>query len=115
MSMKKIYVIIGVILLAAMAWAGWFYYQNLRGIKPIVTQAPVDIAEIIDSQATTATSTNATDFPLKLPAGFKIEVLAKDLSGARDLELDGRGNLWVSRTGQGIVSQVLLRDGQFVA
>lgn len=55
---------------------------------------------------------NSTDLPLKLPEGFSIRLLAKDLPGARDMAFDGFGNLVVSQTGEGIISLITLEDGK---
>lgn len=57
-------------------------------------------------------SRNSTDLPLKLPEGFFISLLAKDLPGVRDMAFDGFGNLVVSQTGKGIISLITLEDGK---
>lgn len=55
---------------------------------------------------------NNTDFPLQLPEGFSISVFAKDLPGARVMAFDSLGNLWLSRTGQGVITLLEIKDGQ---
>ncbi len=47
---------------------------------------------------------NEITMPLKLPAGFRITIFAKDLPGARVMRRDSFGNFWVSRTGQGAIT-----------
>lgn len=94
--MKK--TIILIIVLAAVAGA-IFYYERLRGIWPAVNPAPRNITEIIEN--------NQTPFPLKLPEGFSISIFAKDLPGARVMAFDKyEGNLWVSRTSEGAVTEL---------
>lgn len=85
----------------------FFYYKNLRGVWPAISPPPENIAEVIDQ--------NQTPYPLKLPSGFSISVFAKDLPGARVMAIDGFGNLWVSQTGKGIISQIEVKDGKAVA
>ena len=85
----------------------FFYYKNLRGIWPAISPPPKNIAEVIDQ--------NQTPYPLKLPNGFSISVFAKDLPRARVMAIDGFGNLWVSQTGKGIISQIEVKDGKAVA
>lgn len=98
--MKK-YLPLGIAILAIAALTGFsFYHKNLRGIGPAIKPPPEDITETI----------NTTGMPLKLPAGFSIEIFAKDLSGARVMKLDPFGNMWVSRTSKGIISQLEVGD-----
>jgi len=47
-----------------------------------------------------------------VPDGFKIEVLADNLSGARVVLPDSLGNLWVSQPSQGVVSLVEMDEGK---
>ncbi len=70
------------------------YWKNFRGIGPALRDSPQNITEVI----------NTTGMPLKLPPGFSIEIFAKDLPGARVMVFDDFGNMWVSRTSEGIVS-----------
>ena len=91
-------VLVGVAILYGL----YFYYQNLRGIGPAINNPPEDI--------TTIPSENATDFPLKLPDNFKIEIFAKGLPGARVMAFDGFGNMWVSQTSLGKISYIEIKD-----
>ena len=105
--MKKIILLVLVIsLAAAMAYAGVFYWQNLRGIGPVANSPPVNIANVIPQ--------NTIGIPLKLPPGFSISIFAKNLSGARVMAFDSFGNMWVSRTSEGIITSLEVRDGKVV-
>lgn len=50
--------------------------------------------------------------PLNLPDGFSIEIFAKDLPGARVMAFDKPGNMWVSQTGDGKISQLIIQNGK---
>jgi glucose/arabinose dehydrogenase len=93
--MKKIVLVILLVIISiGAAWAATFYWKNLRSIGPAFREPPEDISEVI----------NTTEMPLKLPPGFSIEIFAKDLPGARVMTFDNFGNMWVSRTSEGVVS-----------
>jgi glucose/arabinose dehydrogenase len=80
---------------------------------PAVNKPGGDIVDIIDDNNNPPQSgQNATDFPLKLPDTFKIEVFAKGVPGARVMAFDGLGNMWVSQTQQGKISQLEIQGGQ---
>jgi glucose/arabinose dehydrogenase len=46
-----------------------------------------------------------------VPDGFSLELLTKDLPGARVIAKDGLGNYWVSQPSSGRVSQLEMEDG----
>ncbi len=94
-----------VIIGSAILYAVYFYYGNLRGVGPAIRSPGGDIADIIERSPE-----NATDFPLKLPNNFKIEIFAKGLPGARVMAFDGFGNMWVSQTSQGKISMLEIKD-----
>jgi len=75
-------------------------------IAPVVQQPPGNIAEMI--------AENTTDKPLTLPAGFSIRVFTA-VSGARDIEEDSDGTLWVSQPGQGTITKILRDETKSVA
>lgn len=94
-------------------------WKNFKGIGPSIKGPSKDITTLIPSTDNqdnlgqeSREGTNSTSFPLKLPAGFSISILAKNLPGARVIKLDHQGNLWVSQTGQGIVSVLEIKDGK---
>jgi glucose/arabinose dehydrogenase len=91
-----------------------FWWSNLRGVGPVITKAPFDIADKIDenNNQPAGEAKNETDFPLTLPQGFTISVLARNISGARLLEFDSQGNLWVSRGGTGIITKLEIADNK---
>ena len=79
-----------------------FYRQNLSGAWPIFFSP----SGIIEQQA------GEDNSPFTLPPGFKLSVFAKDLAGARALAFDRGGNLWVSRTSQGAISKLAIKNGK---
>jgi glucose/arabinose dehydrogenase len=119
MSKRKkiiIWSVLGVIILAGL-FLGRFYYLNLRGVAPALEKAPADITQLIpDANAPTSSpaSVGVIASPLKLPTGFSIDIFAKSLPGARVMVFDQAGNLWLSQTGQGIVSELFLDKGRLV-
>ena len=81
-----------------------FYRENLRGIGPAIFPSAVNLSDL--------SSATSSDLGLKLPEGFRAEIFAKNLPGARVMKFDSFGNLWVSRTNYGAVSLVELKDGR---
>lgn len=131
---KSILIALGILVLVGMAFAGRFYYLNLRGIGPALTQAPADITKLIpsaasdvpkteapsvlasttSSRAATSSPINNNGSPLRLPSGFSIDILAKDLPGARVMAFDSTGNIWLSQTGRGLISRLDIQDGRLI-
>ncbi len=131
--MNKQYIGIGfiIILIVLAIWGGNFYWENLRGVGPAIKSPSEDITNVIPpAQPSPITpspmvpgmpspspvpppvpDSNSTNMPLKLPAGFSISILAKNLGGVRDIEQDQFGNFWVSRPGAGAVTQLLIENG----
>ncbi len=106
--MKKSFVIIPIVLAFGFSiYAGVFYYRNLRGIKPAITNPPYPITDVVNSQ-------NTSKNPLLLPPGFAIDVFAKNLSDARVLAFDRFGNIWVSRPSEGKISVVVVQQGKAI-
>ncbi len=103
---KLLSIIAGVLILYAM----YFYWTNFRGLGPATNNPSGDIVDIIEKE-----DQNSTNFPLKLPKGFSIEIFAKNLSGARVMATDSFGNFWVSRTTKGIVTELEVKDGKVVS
>ena len=95
-------VVIGLLLLG-----GYFVYQNLRGVGPAINSPSQDIVDLLEDG-------NQTEMPLKLPEGFRIEIFAKNLPGARVIAQDGMGNFWISRTSAGVVTMLEMKDGKVV-
>lgn len=99
--MKQWPLIIALVLIAGAAALGAFYWQNLRGIGPVVRSPRSDITAQL-----AATTAPGIAGPLSLPPGFSIDVFAKDLPGARALVRDSFGNYWVSQSGPGSITQL---------
>lgn len=114
--MKKIVFIIGIIVVLFGAYVYSIWDKNLRGAGPALFHKtpPADIAGIIDTHATLPPGQNDTEFPLSLPDGFKIEVFAKNLGQPRVMVFDSEGNMWVSRTREGIVTKLVVSQGRVV-
>lgn len=89
-----------------------FYWQELKGLRPVVSNPSEDIADVIDNN--NQPGQNSTNFPLKLPDNFKIEIFARNLPGARVIAFDKLGNMWVSQTNQGKITQLEMQDGKVV-
>ena len=71
-------------------------WPQIRGIWPAISPPAGDIVHTIETGG----------IPLTLPEGFSISIFAKDLPGARVMRFDQFGNLWVSQTGEGMISLV---------
>ncbi len=112
--MKK-KVLTGIVALLACLGVGLFLlWLNFKGIGPAFRGPVEDIAQKLPSvnDPNWQQVLSSPDFPLKLPKDFAIFIYAKDLPGARVMEVDGKGNMWVSQTGQGTVSMVNSQTGE---
>lgn len=94
--MKKVFIFFGLFIAAVVLGISVFYYRNLRGIGPAVLPP----------------GKNTTGISLTLPPGFEISIFAKDLPKARVMAFDGFGNMWVSRTREGVITQLVIEDGE---
>lgn len=107
-NMKKFLVIIFIIVsLVTISWIGFFYYKNLRGLKPAVLRLPKDITKVLPDKPLKKQefleAINKTDFPLNLPAGFSISIFAKNLGKPRVIIDNPTGGLLASLTSAGRV------------
>lgn len=110
---QKVFIITGIIVLGLLAAGGIFWYRNLRGVGPAIGQPSQDIASIFantNDSFSTDPAINNTDFPLKIPNGFKIELVASDLGNARVLRVDATGDLWVSQPSAGTITRLALDE-----
>ena len=80
------------------------YQKYYRAVAPAVLPPPKDITKFLPEDSVPPEAINETNFPLKLPDGFTISIFAKNLSGARVMRFDSFGNMWVSRTSEGVVT-----------
>jgi len=99
---RKIALTVFVLLLFGGAF---IYFQKQE--RPLGLGSPTKVAE-----QTSRNGENNTDFPLSVPRGFSISIFAQNVPGARVLAFDQDGNLWVSRTAQGVISMIELKDGK---
>lgn len=58
-----------------------------------------------------ASGENATELPLSVPEGFRLDVFAENLPGVRAIIRDSFGNYWVSQPEAGTVSVLEVREG----
>ncbi len=113
---KKVFFFVFVPVTALLLGFLVFYFKHLPALRPVFFSPKKDITELLPSVSEPlAGSLNQTGIPLKLPEGFGISVLAKNLAGARVLAFDQNGNLWVSQTKEGKVSQILIKDGKIIS
>ena len=102
--MKKIIFPLVLLLgISALVWAAIFYSRNVN-LGPALKPPSHNIAKII----------NTTGMPLTLPPGFSISIIAEGLEGARVIAFDSRGDLWVSRTSEGALTRLSLREGKVI-
>ncbi|OHA19922.1 MAG: hypothetical protein A2836_00160 [Candidatus Taylorbacteria bacterium RIFCSPHIGHO2_01_FULL_45_63] len=94
---KFIFVLILLVIVGALLW--WLK-KDIGSIKVPPTR----------ETGTTSGNTNAITDALKVPAGFKIEVYASGLTGARVIEFDSMGRLLVSQTGEGKITALVDTD-----
>src|SRR3989344_6659961 len=98
--------IVGLLLILILA-IGTVWARFAPAIRPVLFPAPSDITKQIPPASNTPQpAQNTTNLPLRLPDGFSISIFAKNLAGARVMQLDNFGNLWLSRTSAGTVTQL---------
>ncbi len=110
---KTLSTLIIILIVGAGIWTGIFYWQNLRGISPVIESPPQDITRLIppsqqlpnreesSTQQRLVQNGNTTNMPLDLPDGFNISIYAKNLINPRILVRDPNGTLLTSITSEG--------------
>lgn len=107
MNAKKIALVIVTILIFGLgSLIAFFYWTQLRGVGPAVTQPPVNIGEIIE-QTPPQEQVNDTGFPLKLPKDFSVSIYAKNLPNARVMAWAPEGIMLVSSPAEGKIFALL--------
>lgn len=76
----------------------------------MIKEPSQNIAEIINDYD----GINATEFPLKLPPGFKISIFADNVPKARVMAWDNGGNMLVSQTSLGKITHLRLENNEVV-
>jgi glucose/arabinose dehydrogenase len=107
--MKRVGFGILILLILVVGYAGWFAYNNLRGVGPALREPSADIV----AEFETARLLEAP-FPITLPENFAIGIYAKNLPGARVLALGPGGNFWVSQTSEGKISSLTMENDTVV-
>ena len=106
------FLVISLVLLAALIWAGQFGWRLWQGARPAILPPAQDIVVKLATQdAQGNAATEQAVMPLRLPAGFTISIFAKDLEGPRVLVQDSSGTLLVSLTKAGKVVALPDKDG----
>lgn len=115
---KKILFIFSILILSIGVIASMLiYHRYFRGAGPAIKNPVDDIVKIIEESnptsavtTTDSSSSNTTNFPLKLPSGFSISVFAKNLPGARVITFGYGGNMWVSQTSEGKITELIIQN-----
>ncbi len=128
MARKKKIIIISVsasITALLLIWAFIFYWQNFRGIIPLLREPELDIAESIPGPAGPGetdkidppayeTEIDPAEQPLDVPDGFSISIFAKNIPAARVIAFGPMGNLWVTQTGIGKITRLDIENNAAV-
>lgn len=94
-----------VIIFAALLIGGFVAVRRyLPAVRAPFGSPAGDITKFLPDDSLPPEAINETNLSLKLPAGFRISIFAKNLPGARVMRRDSFGNFWVSRTSQGAVT-----------
>src|SRR3989344_2013214 len=89
-TIRKIFRYLFILLfLAGLAYAGWFYWQNLRGAGPVISKPAANTDELLKN--------------LKIESGFLISIFSYNFVNPRVLIHDNSGNLFTSLTSEGKV------------
>lgn len=115
---KKVLIVCSILILGLLTAGSVFWYRNLRGVGPAIGQPPQNIASIFSNTINTfsqSPTVNTTDFPLKLPDGFRIDLVAAELPNARVLQFDVEGNLWVSQPSRGTITRMRFIESGTIA
>ena len=106
------FLVISLVLLAALIWAGQFGWRLWQGARPAILPPAQDIVvKLATKDAQGNAATEQAVMPLRLPAGFTISIFAKDLEGPRVLVQDSSGTLLVSLTKAGKVVALPDKEG----
>lgn len=94
---KRVLIILLLIIISVIIWV--FIKNRFGDIRPAILPPKNTLTKISEQQETG----EKVDFPLKIAAGFKIGIFAKDLGAARDLQFSPGGVLMVSSPSRGKV------------
>jgi len=84
-----------------------YVWNSFRGALPALTEPSQDIAELLEQ-----VDYEKNSFPLKTMPGFEVSLFADGIEGARVLEIDDSGDIWLSQTSEGIISKISVIDGE---
>ncbi|MBI4130028.1 PQQ-dependent sugar dehydrogenase, partial [Candidatus Roizmanbacteria bacterium] len=103
---QRLFMGFGILLMLAIGYGAWWYWQNLRGAGPAFTPPTANIVNLIEQNKPNtplSPGQNKTDFPLSIPDGFTISIFAEGLGKARVLQQDTNGTILVSSLDKGQV------------
>ncbi|MBI4457981.1 PQQ-dependent sugar dehydrogenase [Candidatus Uhrbacteria bacterium] len=107
--------LIGAVAVAVAAALGVAVMRLYPALRPALGPPPADIGREIEAAPTgTAPESETVAGPLRLPAGFRLSVVAEGVPGARVMAFDPDGNLWVSQTRSGSLTKLAPAAGKFV-
>ncbi len=113
--------IVGILIAGILVGASGFFFIHLRGAWFAFGTPSVNIADLIEQATSTNANTigaleeNHTGFPLRLPYGFSISLLAKNVPGVRVIKKDTFGNFWISQPDLGAISLIEVSNGNISA
>ncbi len=105
---KTIYAVVAILLLAIL---GFILFK--KNIGTVNIPGKTDVEETEDGETNVPEVTSLPGF--KVPAGFKLSIFAKDLPGARAIELGPEGSMWVSQTSKGQITKLEVENGKVVS
>lgn len=109
--MRKVFIILFIVLLVLVVIGAVLVSKYGSGVEPAVRDVPADISDIISKHNELPPGQNDTEFPLTIPDGFKIEVLAK-VPDARVMVMDHNGNIWVSSPKNDALYLITMKEGR---
>lgn len=108
---KQIRIVILAVGAGLLIGGGYFGYRNLRGAWPAITPPSGNIVNSFkNTNGVLSAPVNTTEFPLNVPAGFRIDIVASDLPKVRVLRFDGAGRLWASQPSAGRLTRLSFNE-----
>lgn len=109
--MKRTIISIFLIFCAGVAGAVALYWNDIKGILPLIEGSRRDISKEIPQDGEQNTNQSSGNGTLSLPEGFSISLYSKDVPGARDMAIDNTNTMWVSLTSSGKIAKLIQENG----
>lgn len=104
---KTFYILVAILAVLVIIFVGIYLFKKNIGSINIPSQAPFDL-----SNSVAIKTGNVSSLPsFVLPAGFSLNIFAKNVPGARVIEVDPKGNILVSETDAGKIVALLDTNG----